>query len=230
RLVAIGALVRGPLDAIISLAPHTISSPAQLIGKTVATTGTALAAAELAAYLGKANVPPARVHTITTASPTTALIEHRAAAAVGALWNYGAVALTLAHRRNDAIPVDRAGVPSFTQLAIVVRVGEARRQGPLLRAFLQSLTRGERAVRADPAGAVATLTAFNPSLGRRFELAVLAATIPVSSPAAPGEPFGYQSPIAWRRFGEWMQGAGLLHNAANAGLAITNEFLPGQGE
>ena len=42
-------------------------------------------------------------------------------------------------------------MPTYSGLVIVVRVGEAHYDGPLLRAFLQSLTRGERAVAADPA-------------------------------------------------------------------------------
>jgi ABC-type nitrate/sulfonate/bicarbonate transport system substrate-binding protein len=230
KLVAIGALERAPLDAILSLRPRAITAPAQLIGKTVASTGTPLATAELSTFLAGANIPLTRVHTTTAGDLDRALITHRAVAAVGGLWDYDAVALTLGNHANEAIHVDAAGVPTFTQLAIVVRVGEARREGALLRAFLQSLTRGESAVRADPQAAATTLVNFDPSLSRRFELAVLAATDPVSSPAGAGQPYGYQNPRQWVRFGTWMLNQGLLHHTPDAGFAVTDEFLPGQGE
>jgi ABC-type nitrate/sulfonate/bicarbonate transport system substrate-binding protein len=230
RLIAIGALEREPLDAIISLAPRAVTKPSQLIGKSVATTGTPLAAAELSSFLARGNVPVGRVHMITTANLAAALTSHRAIAAVGGLWDYDAVQLRLARHAATALPVDSAGVPSFTQLAIVVRIGEARYAGALLRAFLQSLTRGETAVEANPAAAAVVLSSFNPSLTKRFELAVLTATDPITSPGIAGEPFGYQNPYAWEKFGNWMSSNGLLHHTANAGLAVTNEFLPGQGE
>jgi ABC-type nitrate/sulfonate/bicarbonate transport system substrate-binding protein len=229
KLVAIGALERAPLDSIIALGSR-IPSPAQLIGRTVATTGTPLATAELATYLASANVPISRVRTITPTSLQTALTRHKALAAVGWLWNYDAVELTLADHKNAATPIDSLGVPTFTQLAIVVRLGEAQHQGPLLRAFLQSLTRGESAVRADPQAAATTLLGFNPNLSKRFELAVLLASEPVGSAAGAGQPYGYQNPLGWAQFGDWMLNQGLLHHTPHAGLAITDEFLPGQGE
>jgi ABC-type nitrate/sulfonate/bicarbonate transport system substrate-binding protein len=230
QLVAIGALERAPLDAIISLSSRPVSRPSQLIGKTVATTGTPLATAELATYLGTANIPISRVHTTTPGNLNNALTTHKALATVGGLWDYDAVALALSHHKNKAIPIDSAGVPAFTQLAIVVRLGEAHHDGALLRAFLQSLTRGESAARANPQAAVATLASFNPSLSKALERAVLLATDPVSSPVGAGEPYGFQNQFQWVKFGTWMLNHGLIHHVPHAGLAITDEFLPGQGE
>jgi putative hydroxymethylpyrimidine transport system substrate-binding protein len=230
QLVAIGALVRGPLESIISLRSRPINSPTQLIGKVVATNGTALADAELATFLASANIPLSRVHVISTSNLNNALTDHKAIATVGGLWNYDAVALTLARHNNRVIQMDAAGVPTFTDLAIVVRLGEAHRDGALLRAFLQSLTRGAAAARADPQAAAALLAKLNPSLSKRFELAALLATEAVALPTGAGQPFGYQNPSQWRSLGTWMIAHGLLHHANTAGLAITNEFLPGQGE
>ena len=47
-------------------------------------------------------------------------------------------------------------------------------------------------------------------------------------PAA-GKPFGWQDPALWRAYGAWMQQNGLVRNGADAGQAVTNEFLAGQG-
>ncbi len=112
---------------------------------------------------------------------------------------------------------------------IVVRVGEAHHHGPLLRAFLQSLTRGEEAVAAHPAAAAATLARVNPRLGRGFERLLLAQILPLASPSDSTRPFGFQNPYTWQAFGAWMARHGLIKHAAD-GLGITNEFLPGLGE
>jgi putative hydroxymethylpyrimidine transport system substrate-binding protein len=229
-LVAIGALVRVPLESIISLSSRPITAPRQLVGKVVATNGTPLAAAELGTFLATANVPVSRVRTITRSNLGAALTGHKAVATVGGLWNYDAIALTLAHHKTTVIPTNDAGVPTFTDLAIVVRLDEAHHDGGLLRAFLQSLTRGEAAVTADPSTAATTLVDANSSLSKRFELAVLAASDPVSAPTSAGQPFGFQNPAQWSTFGNWMLDHGLLHGTPNGGFAVTNEFLPGQGE
>jgi putative hydroxymethylpyrimidine transport system substrate-binding protein len=230
RLVAIGALVQVPLESIISLESHPITTPRQLLGKTVATTGTPLAAAALATFLAPARISPSRVHTIDAGGQVNApLTARKAVASVGGLWNYDAVALELAHHQTSVIRLPAAGVPSFSELVLVVRVGEAHDDGGLLRAFLQSLTRGEEAVRANPGGVASLLQRLDPGLSRRFELAVLLASAPATEPPA-GEPFGYQNPNAWLTFGNWMSAHGLLKGSPQSGYAVTDEFLPGQGE
>ena len=45
------------------------------------------------------------------------------------------------------IPINEAGVPNYDELVVVVRSEEAHHDGVDLRAFMQALTRGERAVR-----------------------------------------------------------------------------------
>ena len=100
----------------------------------------------------------------------------------------------------------------------------------MLRAFLQSLTSGETAARADPQRLARLLAAINPALTQRFELAVLRATAADTQPANQNDPFGFQNPLVWRTFADWMREHGLLSGSGDGALAITNEFLPGQGE
>jgi hypothetical protein len=128
------------------------------------------------------------------------------------------------------IRLSAAGVPSFSDLVIVARVGEAHDDGPLLRAFLQSLSSGESAARADPQRLAHLLATINPALTQHFELAVLRATAADTQPADTTDPFGFQSPLVWRKFADWMREHGLLSGSADGALAITDEFLPGQGE
>jgi putative hydroxymethylpyrimidine transport system substrate-binding protein len=229
QLVAIGALVSGPLDGIISLAPRPIATPPALAGATIAVSPTPLAAAEMESVLGAAQ--PAGVHWASTSgSLTAALRSGRVNATLGGPWPLELATLDLAHRRARVLQVQQAGVPTYSGLVIVVRVGEAHNGGPLLRAFLQSLTRGQRAAAANPAAIAATLAKLNPVQNAAFERALLAHSLPLAAPAGAGKPFGYQDPGAWQTFGVWMRVHGLRGGSANAGLAITDEFLPGQGE
>ena len=70
----------------------------------------------------------------------------------------------------------------------------------------------------------------NPALSATLERAVLRDTQPIAAPADANLPFGYQYPSDWQAFGVWMREHGLLTGSQNTGDAITDEFLPGQGE
>jgi putative hydroxymethylpyrimidine transport system substrate-binding protein len=230
QVVAIAALVRQPLDGIVSLARQPVTGARALSGRTIALSPTPLARAQLASALASVHLSPSRIRQITVAGDLNAALRaRRAVATLGGLWPIDAVALTLAHQQPQVLEIQRAGVPTYSQLVVVVRVNEAHRNGPLLRAFLQSLTRGERAAAANPAAAAATLAKLNPRLSAQFERAVLAITLPIASPSDSSKPFGYQDPYAWQTFGAWMYRYGLIAHARDAGLAITDEFLPGQG-
>jgi len=233
QLVAIGALSSEPLDAIVSLARRPVSSVAALAGATVATPGTPLAQAQLGTVLGAAHLPLASVHTVTIAPaglPAT-LTERRAPRAVlGGPWPLAVVTLERGRHPATVLRLPQAGVPDYSDLVLVVRVGEARDRGPLLRAFLQSLSRGAQAVAANPAATAATLAAVYPRVGAAVERAVLAQIAPITASATAAEPFGYQDPRRWTAFGVWMHTHGLLKTSADAAAAITDEFLPGQGE
>jgi putative hydroxymethylpyrimidine transport system substrate-binding protein len=231
QLVAIGALVSGPLDGIVSLAARPITTAAQLAGATIALRPTPLAAAQLATVLADAHLAASSVHRMTlSGSLESALLGGRAEATLGDLWPIDAAALSLSHRSAKVLEIQQAGVPTYSQLVLVVRLSEARYAGALLRAFLQALSRGERAVAANPAAAAAVLAKANPRLSTAFERALLAEVLPVASPANSSLPFGYQDPLRWQAFGTWMRRHGLIGGAQNAGDAITDEFLPGQGE
>jgi hypothetical protein len=55
------------------------------------------------------------------------------------------------------------------------------------------------------------------------------ATLPVFFPTDKTKPFGWQSPREWAAYGNWMYANKLLSKPPDAGRALTNEFLPGEG-
>lgn len=233
KVVSIGALVQRPLTSIIALPHKHVAGVADLAGKKVGTAGIAYQSAELRTALEHAKVSPSRVHEVNVGFDLIpAMTSGSVDATLGGFWNYEAIQLRLAHKRPVVIPIDQAGVPSYDELVLVVREDEAHRDGQALRAFLQALTRGERAVRADPAAATDRLLAANPTLGkeRRLQLESVRQTLPAAQPAEAGKPFGWQVPSAWASFANWMYSHRLLANDPNLGLPpFTNEFLPGQG-
>jgi putative hydroxymethylpyrimidine transport system substrate-binding protein len=231
KLVSVAALVQRPLTSIIALPGHHVSSVADLAGKTVGTAGIPYQAAELESALQSAGVNPTSVREVNVGFDIVpALLSGKVAATLGGYWNYEALQLQLMHKHPITIPVDRAGVPTYDELVLVVREDEARTRGQDLRAFLQALTRGEHEVRANPAAAAALVVKANPSLEPELQLTSIEQTLPAMLPAGSGKPYGYQNPTAWAAFGDWMYSHKLLRHEPNLGLPpFTNEFLPGEG-
>ncbi len=232
RVVSVAALVQRPLTSIIALPSAHVSSVADLAGKTVGTAGIPYQAVELRSALQSAGVNPASVKEVNVGfNLVPAMLSGKVDATLGGYWNYEALQLSLMHKHPVTIPINQAGVPSYDELVLVVREGEARSDGQDLRAFLQALTRGERSVRSNPAAAAALVLKANPSLEEKLQLESIKQTLPASQPASSSDPFGWQDPSAWASFGNWMYVHGLLkHNPNTSGLPpFTNEFLPGQG-
>jgi putative hydroxymethylpyrimidine transport system substrate-binding protein len=231
KLVSIGALVQRPLTSIIALPASHVSGPADLAGKKVGTAGVPYQAAELRTALENAHVSPSSVHQTNVGFDLVpAMLSRQVDATIGGFWNYEGVQLRLMHKHPVVIPVDRAGVPTYDELVLVARQGQARHDGQDLRAFWQALTQGEKEVRNDPPAAAANLLKASPSLETKLQLESIKQTLPASMPSESDKPFGWQSPSAWARFGNWMYSHKLLEHDPNGGLPpFTNEFLPGQG-
>jgi putative hydroxymethylpyrimidine transport system substrate-binding protein len=231
KLVSVGALVQRPLTSIIALPEQHISSVAELAGKTVGTAGIPYQAAELRTMLQSAGVNAAKVREVNVGfNLVAAMLSGKVAATLGGYWNYEAIQLRLRHKHPLVIPVDRAGVPSYDELVLVVREDEAHTRGQDLRAFLQALTHGEHEVRADSAAAAALIVKANPTLEAKLQLESIEQTLPAAQPTDASDPYGWQSPSAWAAFGNWMYSHRLLQHNPNTGLPpFTNEFLPGEG-
>lgn len=232
KVVSVAALVQRPLTSIIALPSAHVHSIAQLAGKQVGTAGIPYQSAELKTALRTAGVSPSKVTEVNVGfNLVQAMLSGRVAATIGGFWNYEAIQLQQMHKHPLVIPVNEAGVPTYNELVLVVREEEAHHDGPELRAFLQALSRGERAVRANPSEAASEILNANPELSRKLELASIEKTLPAMLPAEHSKPYGWQSPSAWEAFGAWMYKQGLLKSDPNKPSLppFTNEFLPGEG-
>jgi putative hydroxymethylpyrimidine transport system substrate-binding protein len=232
KVVSIGALVQRPLTSIFALPSAHVRKVADLAGKRVGTAGIAYQAAELRTALQTAGVDPSSVtETDVGFNLVPAMLAGKVAATLGGYWNYEAIQLEQMNKKPVVIPIDKAGVPSYDELVLVVREDEAGTRGQDLRAFLQALTRGEQQVRANPTASAALIVKANPSAQQRLQRVSIEATLPASQPSERSKPYGWQDPSAWAAFGNWMYAHKLIHSNPNAdGLPpFTNEFLPGEG-
>lgn len=230
KLVAIGALVQKPLTSIISIGDKAVREPGQLEGKRIGTAGIPYQDAYLKTIVNRAGLDPGSVRSINVGfNLVPALLTKRVDATLGAFWNIEGVELQRRNRQPRILRMDQIGVPTYNELVIVAREQDVRKRGPLLRRFMRAMAVGHRALRDDIDEGVRALVKANPDLDAKLQRAQVKATLPVFFPKEKDKPFGYQDPVAWKRYTQWMLDNDLLSSPAGANRALTNEFLPGEG-
>ena len=230
-LIAIGALVQRPLTSVIALPGSGIREARDLAGKRVATAGIAYQSAYLKTILDEAGVDPGSVQeTDVGFDLSRPLIAGRVDATLGSFWNYEGVDLERRGRDPVILRMDELGVPPYDELIFVARREDFDEDGASrLRRFLQATARGHAALREDPATGVDALMDASSGLDRGLQEAVVEATLPAFFPRDDERPFGWQDPAEWDAYGRWLHENGVLRQPPNAGRALTNEFLPGEG-
>jgi putative hydroxymethylpyrimidine transport system substrate-binding protein len=227
HVVAVGALVRGPLTSLISLPKAKIRRPDDLKGKIVGTAGIDYQHAYLQTILEQAGVPAGKVKERNVGfNLVPALLTGKVDAILGGFWNYEAIDLQQRGKKPRVIRMDDAGVPDYDELVFVANEDALEREGPLIRRFLTALRRGQQSLQRDPAAGVAALVKANRDLDPKLQRASVRATLPYFAPPS-GKPYGWQDPRKWMAFADWMQKNGLI-KSGGAG-ASTNRFLPGTG-
>ena len=229
NVVAIGALIRGPLTSIISLPAAGIRKPADLKGKTVGTAGIDYQAAYLDTILDEAGVASDSVKRRNVGfGLVPALLTGKVDAVLGAFWNYEGVQLRLEGKRPRIIRMDEAGVPTYDELVLVANGDALKRDADKLRAFIGAISRGVRELRSDPDKGIEGLLEANPDLDPKLQRAAVKVTLPLME-APKGKPFGWQNPREWDAFGAWMQEKNLLEQAPDVPASFDNSLLPGSG-
>ena len=229
-LVSVAAIVQQPLTSIVSLDSKHIKTAAQLRGKRVGDAGIPYQHAYLQTILAHAGVPAASVKEINVGSNLLpAMLSGRVDATLGAYWNYEAIQLTQLGKHPNVIRMNQVGVPTYDELVLVVRQSTLTSHPDEMRRFVQALARGYESVRTDPAAAVSNLVRANPGLDRKLQSAAVRATLPAFFPSNPSNPWGWQDPVRWNTYGQWMLTNHLITSPAAVTDASTNELLAGQG-
>jgi putative hydroxymethylpyrimidine transport system substrate-binding protein len=230
ELISIGAIVQKPLSSIVSLPKAKINSPKDLVGKRIGKSSIPFETAYLKVMMEEVGAQLSDIRAIDVGyNLVPALLAGKVDAAMGMYWNYEVIELERQGKRPHVMRLDELGVPTYNELIFVVRKQDIATRGPRLRRFMQAVTDGYMTLRDDPRTAVDALLQANPDLSRGLQLASIEATLPVFFPKDRNKPFGYQDLRDWQRYANWMRQAGLVDQPINASLALTNEFLPGQG-
>ena len=228
-LVSVAAIVQRPLTSIVSVGSQNITSPKDLRGKTVGTSGIPYQAAFLQTILRHSHVPAASVKEVDVGEGLVpAMVSGRVNATLGAYWNYEAIQLAQLHKNPNVIHMDQAGVPTYDELVFVVRKATIVNHAPLIRRFVQAVARGYKAARSNPVQATQNLVRMNPGLKYRLQLASVLVTMSSFFPGG-HHPWGWQDPKEWNAFGNWMTHNNLITNPNATPDASTNELLAGQG-
>lgn len=229
-LVSVAAIVQEPLTSIVSLGSQHITTAAQLRGKTVGDAGIPYQHAYLQTILAHAGVPSGSVKEVNVgANLVPAMLSRRVNATLGAYWNYEAIQLARMGKHPNVIRMNQVGVPNYDELVLVVREKTLADHPDVIRRLVQAMARGYESVRNDPSAGVANLVKANPSLDPKFQAAAVQATLPAFFPTASSQPWGYQDPVQWNSYGQWMLSNHLISNPAAVADASTNEELAGQG-
>jgi putative hydroxymethylpyrimidine transport system substrate-binding protein len=230
-LVSVAALVQRPLTSIIAIGTAHLRSPADLENHTVGTAGIPYQHAYLQTILKAHGADPARDKEVDVGFDLVrAMLTKKVYATLGGFWNYEGIQLQRRHAHPTILPVDRAGVPTYDELVIVVRRDVLRRRGDAIHRFLQALALAHQALRRDPSTGVAALLRANPDLDAGLQRAAVRATLPAFFPSDKREPWGWEDPRQWAAYADWMARNGLLTQPPAGQRALTNELLPGQGD
>jgi putative hydroxymethylpyrimidine transport system substrate-binding protein len=230
RVASIGALVQKPLTSIISL-NGKVKAPKDLKDKTAGTAGIPYQSAYLKTIAKDASVDPSSIREINVGfNLVGSMLSKKVDATLGAFWNVEGVQLQREHKKPTIIRMEEAGVPTYQELVFVADTDHLRQKGVgnMMRRFLQAVSRGAKAVEADPNAGADALVKADADLDRAFTLASIKATLPVFFPENTAFPWGYQNADEWKAYGQWMVDNDLL-KAIPTPTSLTNEFLPGRG-
>jgi putative hydroxymethylpyrimidine transport system substrate-binding protein len=224
-VMAVAAVVPQPLNSIIAIDPK-IHSVRDLARRKIGITGVPSDYATLDTVLTSAGLKRSDVKVVAVGySLLPALLAHRVDAVLGVYRNVEGIQLQQRGLHPTVIPVNRAGVPTYDELVLVVNASRLHSEGTyrsLVRRFVNALVAGTAQARRHPSRALAILrhvTASGPAFLARATHATLALL-------AGRDGIACMRVKQWQRFGDWMHEQALLKTRIAAASVMTTAFLP----
>jgi putative hydroxymethylpyrimidine transport system substrate-binding protein len=225
-VVAVGALVHGPLTSLISLPDAGIDTPADLEGKTVVTAGIPYQSTYLDTILRRAGVDPGSVDQVSVGlNLLQPLISGKADAMLGGFLNVEGVDLEERGLDPKVVPVDELGIPRYDELVLVASADTVENDPGEIRDFLTALEKGTEDAIADPQSATDAVVAAGEGLDPDLTLAEVKKTLPYLA-APKGKPFGWMDPAEWTRFARYLGANDQLDPVPPTDELLTNKLLP----
>ena len=213
---SIGAVVQGPLNIVLSLAEENITSPEDLVGKTIGYAGTELSEALIRSIMAYVGADPGDVEMIDVgfdlmSSMTTGNVD----ATIGCLINHEVPQMEEEGFDVNWFELDDYGVPTYYEGVFLASDETIENDADMLRAFLRASARGFEDVQNDPAAALQTLldnqNEENFPLSETVETESLNTLLPMMETA--DAPFLSQSADCWQENIDWLLSQGLIQEA-----------------
>lgn len=213
---SIGAVVQGPLNIVLSLKEKNITSPQDLVGKTVGYAGTELSEALIRSIMADVGADYSDVTMIDVgfdlmSSMTTGNVD----ATIGCLVNHEVPQLEEEGFPVNWFDLDDYGVPTYYEGIFLASDDAVANDSDTLKAFLRACAKGFDDMQADPEEALRILldnqNAENFPLSETVERQSMATLLPMMETADAA--FLSQSDACWQENIDWMLSQGLIGTA-----------------
>ena len=213
---SIGAVVQGPLNIVLSLKDKNITSPEDLVGKTIGYAGTELSEAlihSIMAYVGadSSDVTLIDVGFDLMSSMTTGNVD----ATIGCLVNHEVPQMEEEGFEVNYFELDDYGVPTYYEGVFLANDTMIEEEPEVLKGFLRACEKGFDDMQADPDGVLQILldnqNEENFPLSQTVEQKSMATLLPMMETAE--APFLTQSAECWQENVDWLLSEGLIDQA-----------------
>jgi putative hydroxymethylpyrimidine transport system substrate-binding protein len=226
-VVSVATVIGVPLTSMIWLKKSKIRNVAGLKGKTISTAGIPYQDAYLRTILERAGLSESDVKKVGVGQGLLpSIISGRAQATLGPFWNIEGVDLRLSGQKPVINPVNRLGVPTYSEMVLVANGSRVDDDPEPIELFLKALERGTREAVAMPNRATETVIAANEALDRKTTAAQMKATLPLLAQRNGDRPFGYMDTTRWQTFINWAVEKDVLTAPQRAVDVLSNELLP----
>lgn len=213
---SIAAVVQAPLNIILSLKEKDITSPSDLVGKTVGYAGTELSEALIRSIMADAGADYSDVTMIDVgfdlmSSMTTGNVD----ATIGCLVNHEVPQMEEEGFQVNWFDLDDYGVPTYYEGVFLANDDAIENDAETLKAFLRACAKGFDDMQADPEEALRILldnqNAENFPLSETVERKSIETLLPLMETA--DAEFLSQSDDCWQENIDWMLSQGLIETA-----------------
>ena len=210
---SIGAVVQGPLNIVLSLKEKNITSPSDLVGKTIGYAGTELSEAlirSIMEYVGAdySDVTMVDVGFDLMSSMTAGNVD----ATIGCLVNHEVPQMEEEGFEVNWFAVDEYGVPTNYEGVFVVNDETIEQDSAMLQGFLRACAKGFADMKADPEEALAILLANqneeNFPLSETVERKSMQTLLPMMETDEAA--FLSQSEACWQENIDWLYNSGMI--------------------
>ena len=210
---SIAAVVQAPLNIVLSLAEKDITSPSDLVGKTIGYAGTELSEALIRSIMEAAGADYSDVTMIDVgfdlmSSMTTGNVD----ATIGCLVNHEVPQMEEEGFSVNWFDLDDYGVPTYYEGVFLANDKMIEAEPEVLAAFLRASAKGFADMKADPEEALSILlanqSAENFPLSETVERKSMEVLLPLME--TDDAAFLSQSDACWQENIDWMRAQGLI--------------------